>query len=295
MDNYFKGMKQGDWTCAKCGDHQFARNTECRQCGTSKGKSEIHKKPGDWQCSDAKCGYLNFAKNAACHKCQLPCPDHEASMAAWEAGIASGLHIQKTLAGDWNCPSCNDHQFAKNAECRKCGTPNPDPEASAAAMAAAAVKKGSAKGGGWNEGHRGSTAGKAGGKGKDNDWYCSGCGDLQFGRNTHCRQCGMPGMGGGKGGGKGDMAGMAGDAMGVLASMFAGMGGGGGGGGQGRPMQGLAQALLATMGSGGGGNGNWDKGKGGAGGKGKGGKGDCRWCAQGECWDHGGGKGFSPY
>lgn len=24
---------EGDWTCAKCGDHQFARNRECRNCG----------------------------------------------------------------------------------------------------------------------------------------------------------------------------------------------------------------------------------------------------------------------
>merc|ERR1719284_25258 len=27
--------------------------------------------------------------------------------------------------GDWACPSCGDHQFARNTECRKCGTPNP--------------------------------------------------------------------------------------------------------------------------------------------------------------------------
>eukprot|EP00931_Biecheleriopsis_adriatica_P088578 TRINITY_DN6286_c0_g1_i1.p1 TRINITY_DN6286_c0_g1~~TRINITY_DN6286_c0_g1_i1.p1 ORF type:complete len:896 (+),score=116.45 TRINITY_DN6286_c0_g1_i1:130-2688(+) len=26
--------KVGDWTCSKCGDHNFARNTHCRSCGT---------------------------------------------------------------------------------------------------------------------------------------------------------------------------------------------------------------------------------------------------------------------
>eukprot|EP00931_Biecheleriopsis_adriatica_P051187 TRINITY_DN29666_c0_g1_i1.p1 TRINITY_DN29666_c0_g1~~TRINITY_DN29666_c0_g1_i1.p1 ORF type:complete len:716 (-),score=184.64 TRINITY_DN29666_c0_g1_i1:52-2199(-) len=29
QDNYW----EGDWKCAKCGDHQFARNRECRNCG----------------------------------------------------------------------------------------------------------------------------------------------------------------------------------------------------------------------------------------------------------------------
>ena len=28
--------RPGDWDCPECGDHQFARNTECRQCGEPK-------------------------------------------------------------------------------------------------------------------------------------------------------------------------------------------------------------------------------------------------------------------
>mmetsp|Transcript_58553 Transcript_58553/g.92557 ORF Transcript_58553/g.92557 Transcript_58553/m.92557 type:complete len:110 (-) Transcript_58553:14-343(-) len=28
----------GDWECPHCGDHQFARNTQCRQCGKEKPK-----------------------------------------------------------------------------------------------------------------------------------------------------------------------------------------------------------------------------------------------------------------
>lgn len=28
-------------------------------------------------------------------------------------------------AGDWECPKCNDHQFARNTECRRCGAPKP--------------------------------------------------------------------------------------------------------------------------------------------------------------------------
>lgn len=27
--------------------------------------------------------------------------------------------------GDWDCPKCDDLQFARNTECRKCGEPKP--------------------------------------------------------------------------------------------------------------------------------------------------------------------------
>jgi len=83
-------------------------------------------------------------------------------------------------AGDWMCPGCNDLQFARNTECRKCGTANP----------------GSGGGGGGG--------GVPGGKGmKAGDWMCPGCNDLQFARNTECRKCGTANPSGGKGGKKG--------------------------------------------------------------------------------------------
>lgn len=31
-------------------------------------------------------------------------------------------------AGDWLCPNCEDHQFAKNTHCRKCNTVKPGEE-----------------------------------------------------------------------------------------------------------------------------------------------------------------------
>eukprot|EP00446_Apocalathium_sp_SHHI-4_P002663 CAMPEP_0177180388 /NCGR_PEP_ID=MMETSP0367-20130122/15367_1 /TAXON_ID=447022 ORGANISM="Scrippsiella hangoei-like, Strain SHHI-4" /NCGR_SAMPLE_ID=MMETSP0367 /ASSEMBLY_ACC=CAM_ASM_000362 /LENGTH=165 /DNA_ID=CAMNT_0018627173 /DNA_START=71 /DNA_END=568 /DNA_ORIENTATION=+ len=30
------GWKPGDWKCAGCGDHQFAKNETCRKCGEAK-------------------------------------------------------------------------------------------------------------------------------------------------------------------------------------------------------------------------------------------------------------------
>lgn len=57
--------------------------------------------------------------------------------------------------GDWYCPTCDDLQFARNATCRRCGTPNP-------------------------------TQRRAG------EWNCPGCNEYQFARNNFCRKCGTP-------------------------------------------------------------------------------------------------------
>merc|ERR1711974_402480 len=34
-------------------------------------------------------------------------------------------YVMSLKEGDWACPGCYDHQFAKNTACRKCATPNP--------------------------------------------------------------------------------------------------------------------------------------------------------------------------
>merc|ERR1719424_2708456 len=106
-----KGFLSGDWTCPGCGDHQFARNAECRKCGTARpadmtgmvgaAGGTAAQKPGDWFCP--ACNDLQFAKNSECRKCATPNPDFAGSLAAKEAGIASG---QVTLGenlkpGDW--------------------------------------------------------------------------------------------------------------------------------------------------------------------------------------------------
>lgn len=33
----------------------------------------------------------------------------------------------KMRPGDWMCPNCDDHQFGRNAKCRKCDTAKPEP------------------------------------------------------------------------------------------------------------------------------------------------------------------------
>jgi len=67
--------------------------------------------------------------------------------------------------GDWICPHCQDHVFARNVSCRKCGAARPEHDAVPSGVAAAAVMK-------------------------PGDWTCPSCHDLVFARNKACRRCG---------------------------------------------------------------------------------------------------------
>lgn len=188
-------MKPGDWNCPACGDLQFARNTQCRKCGTLNpdptaqasagmmggfGGAAQPQREGDWSCPS--CGDLQFARNMVCRKCGTPNPvgGGGGGPAQFQQGAMPVAQFQQgAMPGDWSCPACGDLQFARNTACRKCGTPNPH-----------------GAGGGFGKGFAG--AGACGGKGgfmKPGDWLCPNCNDLQFGKNKECRKCGTPNPG----------------------------------------------------------------------------------------------------
>eukprot|EP00435_Cladocopium_sp_Y103_P021129 s1693_g5.t1 len=193
-------FKEGDWHCASCGDHQFARNSSCRKCGAPRDaeapRATISGRPimkvapsapkkedtsGDWNCP--QCGDYQFGRNAACRKCGAPKPAKITAPAVRNADFKDG---------DWNCPDCGDHQFARNATCRRCGASRPNTVTAAAiaaprsfterrqpiptmpvtvaprVMPSAVPEKGFVAG----------------------DWHCPACGDHQFARNASCRRCG---------------------------------------------------------------------------------------------------------
>merc|ERR1712187_58559 len=60
--------------------------------------------------------------------------------------------------GDWNCPSCGNHNFSSRTDCKQCGLPRPDNQ----------VREGQ----------------------KPGDWICASCGDLVFASKSSCRMCG---------------------------------------------------------------------------------------------------------
>eukprot|EP00930_Biecheleria_cincta_P026122 TRINITY_DN1846_c0_g1_i4.p1 TRINITY_DN1846_c0_g1~~TRINITY_DN1846_c0_g1_i4.p1 ORF type:complete len:316 (-),score=63.70 TRINITY_DN1846_c0_g1_i4:240-1187(-) len=202
-------VEQGDWFCASCGDHQFARNAACRKCGAPKsdtaedapggfnmaalsapsfgggGGGAQPAMPGDWNCP--ACGDHQFARNSVCRKCGSP-KDGAGGAGAFGGGGGGGAAALmasvmaamgggkgalggkgkggkgQMVEGDWICPSCGDHQFARNQACRKCGAAKDD---------GAVLQQ------------------HSNAKLLPGDWICPGCGDHQFQRNMQCRKCGM--------------------------------------------------------------------------------------------------------
>lgn len=159
--------------CTSCGDHQFARNHQCRRCGTpnpcsvSQGNATfasggMQPKPGDWYCPS--CNDLQFARNVQCKRCGSPNPNPTNT-------AGSSFHMKP---GDWLCPNCGDLQFARNAQCRKCGTSNPEQSSMMLSPPSIFSAKGKGK------------------EMKPGDWNCPKCGDHQFARNVQCRRCGTP-------------------------------------------------------------------------------------------------------
>jgi len=159
-------FREGDWNCERCGDHQFERNIMCRKCGAPKpavSSNNQTAKAGDWICPNAACGDVQFERNMLCRKCGTPRPAQTLTAKSGsglnEASAGNGVRTIFAPA-DWICASCGDHQFAKNAACRKCGAAKPAPRST----------------------------------GRVGDWICPNprCMDLQFERNAACRRCGTP-------------------------------------------------------------------------------------------------------
>lgn len=210
--------EDNDWICPRCIDVQFGRNSTCRQCGmqnpnpqpekglrdelsansSSRSKNLVLPQsklpqskqamtPGDWFCPS--CNDHQFSRNLACRQCGTPKPADAGHATGSMPGLPniSNLSMMQSLApkrnvepGDWFCPGCGDHQFSRNASCRKCGTPKPNDAGNDTSNVPGIPGKG--------------IPGKGKGKGsvEPGDWFCPGCGDHQFNRNRACRKCGTP-------------------------------------------------------------------------------------------------------
>ncbi len=70
---------------------------------------------------------------------------------------------------DWKCVACNDHQFARNTHCRRCGRARPTEAVTRAYLARRKAA----------EQHQ-----------PQRDWACVSCDDIQTARNVRCRRCG---------------------------------------------------------------------------------------------------------
>jgi len=185
-------MKEGDWMCPSCGNHNFASRVKCNKCNTLREGM----KEGDWICRS--CKHHNFAKNYSCQKCAAPrTPEggkcggggggggkgggmmmqqnpyafqmmmQQAYMAG-KGGMAfpyggyggmpmmmgSGSSSKGMKEGDWMCPACGNHNFASRTNCNKCQALRP----------------------GYKHG----------------DWTCQNCRAHNFASRTSCLKCSSP-------------------------------------------------------------------------------------------------------
>merc|ERR1719345_404404 len=67
-------MRQGDWMCPACQNHNYASREACNKCSAPKDVRVANSgmRPGDWICP--ACSNHNYASKAACNKCSVPKP-----------------------------------------------------------------------------------------------------------------------------------------------------------------------------------------------------------------------------
>ncbi|MAM99791.1 MAG: hypothetical protein CL986_02775 [Euryarchaeota archaeon] len=85
-------------------------------------------KSGDWICP--KCKNHNFANKKVCNRsnCEQPKPrggGGRRDTRRREFGQSRGHENPNMKPGDWNCPKCKNHNFAKRDVCNRCDTRKP--------------------------------------------------------------------------------------------------------------------------------------------------------------------------
>jgi len=147
-----------DWFCSGCADKQFAKNQQCRNCGTSKefGVSDVTQIP------DVIEKFLGGKVDARVDAQFRSLPAEH----------------QKTIIERGSLTTARDPSAVLGKRIQELGFGGPrggPPRQQAGGFDAVALPA-----------YHDPQAPRAG------DWYCSNCQDLQFGKNTSCRRCGLP-------------------------------------------------------------------------------------------------------
>jgi len=85
-------------------------------------------KSGDWICP--KCNNHNFANKKVCNRtnCEQPKPrggGGRGDTRGHKSAKSKGFENPNMKPGDWNCPKCKNHNFAKREICNRCDTRKP--------------------------------------------------------------------------------------------------------------------------------------------------------------------------
>ncbi len=178
-------FRPGDWNCPKCNDHNFGSRMHCRQCGTEKPAGGANDSAGGESSYGSRSygrggygggggGWNSFRKAGDwdCPKCQdLNFASRSECRKCGAQKPARGYGGERP--GDWHCPNCSDMNFASRSECRKCGTAKPDGESGSS----------SSSGGGGGRSYSEQAM-------RPGDWFCPDCKDMNFASRSECRKCG---------------------------------------------------------------------------------------------------------
>jgi len=143
-------VREGDWTCTACQNHNFASRAVCNRCQGPKDGFSAEPAPrgpsgardGDWMCPS--CNNHNFAQRMACNRCQGPKPGMGGcpmgggyggkgmimpmqQMQPMGGGYGGGAPGGKGnfRPGDWSCTQCSNHNYSSREACNKCQAPKP--------------------------------------------------------------------------------------------------------------------------------------------------------------------------
>jgi len=93
-------VKSGDWICPKCKNHNFANKKICNRTGCEQPKPR-----GGGGRRDSGSG----RRDSRGHK----------------SSKSRNFDNPNMKPGDWNCPKCNNHNFARREVCNRCDTRKP--------------------------------------------------------------------------------------------------------------------------------------------------------------------------
>eukprot|EP00448_Togula_jolla_P019831 CAMPEP_0170579134 /NCGR_PEP_ID=MMETSP0224-20130122/5827_1 /TAXON_ID=285029 /ORGANISM="Togula jolla, Strain CCCM 725" /LENGTH=336 /DNA_ID=CAMNT_0010902149 /DNA_START=1 /DNA_END=1009 /DNA_ORIENTATION=- len=169
-------IREGDWNCTACGNHNFASRQVCNKChGPKSPPAGQNVREGDWMCPT--CQNHNYARRQACNKCNGPKPG--AAMVGiavpqqmpYGAGCAGAL--PPSVLAFLQSAGFAVMQPAGGAQSSRIAIVAPQ---SLVAPSVGVAQPSMAHGSGFKPG----------------DWSCSHCGNHNFASRTECNKCRSP-------------------------------------------------------------------------------------------------------
>ncbi|KAF4678180.1 hypothetical protein FOL47_003242 [Perkinsus chesapeaki] len=114
-------VREGDWFCNTCGDHQFARNEYCRSCFAPKGAPPPDPSSPEYLAAVAAAYWPMMGAAYGSEGAADPSGAMSGAYGSWQGWYPTGKGKQGRRDGDWDCPACGDMNFASRVVCRKCG------------------------------------------------------------------------------------------------------------------------------------------------------------------------------